>query len=397
MKMMIKRQQNGFRFLLTGLMLLVLIVAGCSMPGSGNEADTVQVSAEDERALLATATAKQVACGEGHSMVLMSDGTLWATGDNQFGQLGTGDWTNRNTFTQVLSGVKAVACGWTDTLVLKTDGTVWGAGENIHGELGTGNRWETGSFTQAKKEDGTPITSVVSIAICGYHSLVVRSTGSLYAAGHNGYGEIGLGDIDWVEKFTKVTNMSNIKSVACGKFFSLALDKSNNLYGTGEKPPIGAGDGSQNRFSKVRSSVKSMACGEYFSMAVGTNNTIYATGNNDVGQFGNGTNTSTNSFIQVKTLMSPVACGEWHSLALRYGTGSLYTAGFNGYGQLGLGHTENVSTFTKVIDSGVTSIAGGYYHSLAVKGGKLYGSGSGAAIGNKYVNSTIFIPITIGS
>ena len=39
-----------------------------------------------------------------HSMVLKTDGTVWATGDNECGQLGDGTQVNKYTFVKVSSG-----------------------------------------------------------------------------------------------------------------------------------------------------------------------------------------------------------------------------------------------------------------------------------------------------
>lgn len=44
-----------------------------------------------------------VAAGGGHSLALKKDGTLWAWGWNEYGQLGDGSTTNRNTPVQVSS------------------------------------------------------------------------------------------------------------------------------------------------------------------------------------------------------------------------------------------------------------------------------------------------------
>ena len=74
-----------------------------------------------------------------NSLILKNDGTLWGTGDNQYGQLGLGDTTNRNTFTQITTNtdnVKSVYCGGSHAFILKNDGTLWGCGRNDYGQLG---------------------------------------------------------------------------------------------------------------------------------------------------------------------------------------------------------------------------------------------------------------------
>jgi alpha-tubulin suppressor-like RCC1 family protein len=73
-----------------------------------------------------------------HTMILKTDGTLWATGYNFSGQLGTGDTLNRKTPVQVMSGVSAVSAGYFHTMILKSNGTLWATGNNVDGELGNG-------------------------------------------------------------------------------------------------------------------------------------------------------------------------------------------------------------------------------------------------------------------
>ena len=71
--------------------------------------------------------------------MIKQDGSLWATGYNEYGQLGDGSKINtaRTAFVQVISAdVKAVAAGNSHTILLKTDGSVWTTGTNEYGELG---------------------------------------------------------------------------------------------------------------------------------------------------------------------------------------------------------------------------------------------------------------------
>jgi alpha-tubulin suppressor-like RCC1 family protein len=92
---------------------------------------------------------KALAASGYHSLILKEDGSVWATGYNSEGQLGTGNTTNRSSFTQVdASGVKALAAGNGHSLILKEDGSVWATGNNDNGKLGTGDSTSRSSFTQ---------------------------------------------------------------------------------------------------------------------------------------------------------------------------------------------------------------------------------------------------------
>jgi len=76
-------------------------------------------------------------CGAFHTGVLKTDGTMWTTGDNGCGQLGVGDYTDRNSYTQVIGGhtfTKVCDQAYDHSMAADNDGNVyaWGyyAGPN---------------------------------------------------------------------------------------------------------------------------------------------------------------------------------------------------------------------------------------------------------------------------
>ena len=88
-------------------------------------------------------------------MALKQDGTLWAWGENSYGQLGVGDTTDRSSPTQVGSAHDwaAIAPGGADsyhTLALKKDGTLWAWGFNRFGQLGLGDTSDRLTPTQVR-------------------------------------------------------------------------------------------------------------------------------------------------------------------------------------------------------------------------------------------------------
>ncbi|MDI6911825.1 ankyrin repeat domain-containing protein [Nocardioides sp.] len=74
---------------------------------------------------------------------LNADGTVWSWGDNRHGALGSGSTSTSGNVPQRVSGltdVVAVAANGDSAYALKSDGTVWAWGENEYGELGDGTR-----------------------------------------------------------------------------------------------------------------------------------------------------------------------------------------------------------------------------------------------------------------
>jgi len=174
----------------------------------------------------------QLALGNRNTLVIRND-TLWATGQNTYGQLCTGDtqdrltpqvvrtdvvwvstsrvyqdspnhtvfvtragdlygcgkmdWQGKSAQTtpvKIASGVQAAWAGgleyFTFTLFLKTDGTLWGLGDNSYGELG--------SATQSTYLEPLQILDQVQSAYAGsYRSYAIRSDGTLWRWGYTGY------------------------------------------------------------------------------------------------------------------------------------------------------------------------------------------------------------------
>ena len=121
---------------------------------------------------------KQVACGEGHTVAIKTDGTLWAWGYNVFGQLGDNTLNNKLTPTQVFGGGtnwKQVSCGFRRTASIKTDGTLWNWGVGAEGQLGT--NFTTNSSIPVQTFVGGTDWKQVS---CGfYHTAAIRTSDNL--------------------------------------------------------------------------------------------------------------------------------------------------------------------------------------------------------------------------
>jgi len=135
-----------------------------------------------------------VSCGGGHVLARKADGSLWAWGGNQWGELGLGDsgyGNMRTTPTRVGTGTDwaTMSCGTGFTLACKADGSLWAWGDNGNGQLGLGDVLARAVPTQVGTDDDWVAAS------CGLlQSLALKSDGSLWAWGYNGYGQLGLRD-----------------------------------------------------------------------------------------------------------------------------------------------------------------------------------------------------------
>ena len=156
---------------------------------------------------------KSVYCGGYYTLILKNDGTLWSCGLNTNGQLGLGDTNGRAIFTQVTDNaddIKQVYCGYYHTFILKNDGTLWGCGNNEYGQLGLGDNTNRNTFTQI-----TTNTNDIKEIYCGdYHTIMLKNDSTLWGTGYNLDGRLGLGDTTSRTIFTQVTtNTDDIKSL----------------------------------------------------------------------------------------------------------------------------------------------------------------------------------------
>ena len=156
------KREFVFVWLSASILMTVGMLHGCKK--NNNDNDQVAVI--------------QIATGTDHTMILMSDNTLWVTGSNTHGQLGDGTTLNKSTPVQVMTNVVSVAAGFGHTLILKSDKTLWATGSNANGQLGDG--------TLIDKLTPVQIMTDVSSVVAGYaHTLILKSDKTLWAAGFN--------------------------------------------------------------------------------------------------------------------------------------------------------------------------------------------------------------------
>ena len=165
----------------------------------GYTTSTVPVAVSTTGALAGKAVVA-IAAGSAHCLALCADGTLAAWGSNADGQLGFGNYTDRNVpglvYTAgVLAGktVVAVAAGNSHSLALCADGTLVAWGSNAAGKLGTGTTSSSAMPVAVSTSGVLAGKTVVAMAAGERHSLALCADGTVAASGSNTSGELGNG------------------------------------------------------------------------------------------------------------------------------------------------------------------------------------------------------------
>jgi len=301
--------------------------------------------------------------GGNHTVILRTDGTLWAWGSNLWGQLGDGtgggfsggnvapeiqpaprgsvsalwgqigggdggfsDANDRSTPFEVKPGArwKYVSAGDIHTAAIGEDGTLWIWGANGHGQLGDGAAKfhyfdpdfpEYGGFyvfensnTPSRLQPGTTWKSVSAGVV---HTVAVRTDGTLWAWGSNWPGgQLGTGAVEF-------------------RYFDPGSPEQGGFYAPIDScTPVQIQPGTRWR---------SVSAGALHTMGIRDDGTLWAWGANSHGQLGDGTTIHRNTPVQIQpgTTWRYVSAGSVHTMGIR-DDGTLWTWGCNEYGRLGV-------------------------------------------------------------
>ncbi len=348
----------------------------------------------------------QITAGTNHALALLASGIVKAWGNNEASQLGDGTTQNRSSPITVpgLSGVKSVAAGGNSSFAIKaSDGSVWAWGFGNWGQLGDGTGADHSSPVQIPGLSG-----VASISANLYHTLALMADGTVKSWGYNGNGQLGDGTNAFI-RYSPVTvvGLSGVTAIAAGFFHSLALLSNGTVKAWGDNTYGQLGNGTNTSSSSPVtvdgiSTATQIAAGEYHSLALLSGGTVQAWGANNTGQLGDGTNTNRTTPVTVLDLsgVTQIAAGSNFNIA-RLSDGTLKSWGSNFDGQLGDGTTTARSTPVTVPGiSGVIGIAtasrGGAFSLALLPNGtvKGWGMNNWGQIGNNSPVSFVTSPKT---
>ena len=232
-----------------------------------------------------------VSAGTHHLLMLDEEGSVWARGNNRYGQLGV----NHERFPNVTDPVKLVLpkiqsihAGHKRSLFLDETGSVWGCGKNKYGELGT-NALATHNLGQLGN-----LPAIQDISLAKSFVIFLDADGKLWGSGLNKHGELGLGHSHPVPEPEQLEKIPAMQAVSVSLYHSLFLDIRGRAWGCG-----------LNGFGQLGPSLKllslphtspikisglpklhSIYAGTNYSMFVDLEGKVWACGNNSYGQLG---------------------------------------------------------------------------------------------------------------
>lgn len=169
-----------------------------------------------------------IAAGDNTAYALQRDGTLWAWGDNESGQLGNGARREMSMFEShdllpapiaSLSDVVSVCAGGSSAFAVTRDGALWAWGSNEFGQFGS----RESGLSSVRPTQVEGLSEVRLIATSGESTFAVRRDGSVWAWGRNDQGQ--LGDGTQVDRCTptRVPELANVIGIASAGSTSFAL------------------------------------------------------------------------------------------------------------------------------------------------------------------------------
>ena len=317
----------------------------------------------------------EVATSNSSQYALLTNGSVYAWGLGNAGQLGDG--ATKNSFTKPVrvrfpAGVKIASLPsdvmpFDTGLAVDTKGNVWGWGDNQGGELCLGNHQK--HLTPVR----LPFSHVTAVAGAFDHALY-DAKGQVWACGLNSLGELGDGTIKSSSWPFKVKGLGPSAHVV---FLVAAFANSGALLADGKYLDWGANGEGQLGIGTLKKKLSDVpvtvplptrarqvtqggsAPGNGQTLALLTNGRLYAWGYDGQGQLGDGKTAARSS----PELITPPSGVTYRAVASSGGTsygisktGKVYAWGGGQEGQIGNGTTE--SSFTPVkVASGATGIS----------------------------------------
>jgi RNA polymerase sigma factor (sigma-70 family) len=277
--------------------------------------------------------------GRTHGIILASDGSLWAWGENDLGwpALGLGN-IQKTAFLNRIGNENDwvnIVVGESHNLALKQDGTIWAWGGNLYDELGNHPNYLRDKKIRGSDFSSTPIKSALGgdwkyIAAGAEDSFGIKNDGTLWAWGLNDFGQLGIGNFKdnpmpsqigsatWTKIYAGFINTAGVQS-----------DGSLWVWGGGASVGNTAARGAENYSAPTRISPDTnwmdIAVGENVVFVIKSDGTLWAWGYDAWIFTGTHGNNATLAEIGTDNDWQACSCSGSHYLLLMKKNGSLWS------------------------------------------------------------------------
>jgi alpha-tubulin suppressor-like RCC1 family protein len=296
-----------------------------------------------------------VALGSGpradRTCLLRGDGNTFCWGTNDHGQIGNGSlspFVNPPAGPLIGNGVVEVAAGFNHTCALVADGRLMCWGYNQWGEVGDGALVK--DISKPNLVAGLPntLTGGQALSLGNLHTCALKSDGTGYCWGANGFGQLGDGSTNSVAAPANPINYTGFgpgtyaKGIELGNDFGCALMSYGSVRCWGKNTVGQLGDGTTNNATTgvavtgINTAI-GVATGQAHACALLSDGTLHCWGDNAYGQLGDSTNLNRlNPMLSYRDRASKVVAGQSHTCAL-VENGQVVCWGRDNFGQLGDG------------------------------------------------------------
>ena len=308
---------------------------------------------------------------EQNAMAIKDDGTLWGWGANNKGKYA------QNNQTQYSSPVQIPGTTWNVLSLagtnsegghcIKTDGTLWAWGDNDNGQLGLNNKTEYSSPVQV------PGTTWKATVTDGHKFMALKTDGTLWTCGYGGDGQLAHDNNSNYSSPKQVPGTTWGNSFGCGDSTAVATKTDGTIWTWG-KNNYGQGGqnnqttysspkqvGSDNTWSKVTQGTQNS------TLAVKTNGTLWGWGSGTYGQLGQNDRTSRSSPVQIPGTTWDNVDGSFTNIIAHKTDGTLWAWGKGTSGQLGQNNTTTRSSPVQIPGTWENTIEAGGYLGGALK------------------------------